>query len=58
MKKKSVENLNKSFSIFYDALSVGWHLRRIMELEPDIVSKQELYDKFLGWLGRHNIKPK
>jgi hypothetical protein len=49
---------DKEFEIFYNALSVGWHLRKIVELEPDMLCDTIRYDKFIGWLERHNIKPK
>lgn len=35
----------------YNALSVGWHLRKIMELNPDIIEE----DRFILWLMRHKV---
>jgi hypothetical protein len=48
---------DKEFEIFYNSLSVGWHLKRIMELEPEMLNNPLLYNKFISWLDRHNIKP-
>ena len=56
MKNESL-NESKEFIILYNALSVGWHLRRIIEAEPGIVSDPRHYQRFIAWLERHNIKP-
>jgi len=48
----------KEFEIMYNALSVGWHLRKIMEIEPEIVNDEKLYKRFIAWLDRHEVKPK
>ncbi len=53
----SIKKNNKEFSIFLNALSIGWHLRKIMEAKPDLMKDKELYDKFIYWLERHEIKP-
>jgi len=42
---------NKDFEIMYNALSIGWHLRKIMELNPNIVEDERL----ILWLIRHKI---
>lgn len=52
-KGKSKEG-EKYFEIFYNALSVGWHLRKIMEIDDGFIGDN--YEKFAGWLSRHNIK--
>lgn len=46
---------NKDFEVMVNALSVGWHLRKIMEASPDPMSREE-WDKFVYWCERHNIK--
>lgn len=45
-----------SFEIFINALSVGWHLRKIMEADENLIKDKEMYDYFIYWLERHNIK--
>ena len=45
----------KDFEILYNALSVGWHLRKILEISPDIVESQVEYDRFILWMTRHKI---
>ena len=57
MKKGNVENSNNSFLVMYNSLSIGWHLKKIIELEPDILKDKESYRKFQYWLNRH-IEPK
>ena len=47
-----------NFEIFYNALSVGWHLAKIMSLDKDMVSETPEYEKFIKWLGRHDISEK
>ena len=44
---------NDDFEIMYNALSVGWHLRKIAEINPMIVSSEAREKRFLEWLGRH-----
>ena len=46
---------NKDFEILYNALSVGWHLRKILEISPNIVESQVEYDRFILWMTRHKI---
>ena len=44
---------NKDFWLFYNALSVGWHLAKIAELSEDILNTKENKESFDKWLGRH-----
>ena len=48
-------NKNKDFEILYNALSVGWHLRKILEISPNIIDSQVEYDRFILWMTRHKI---
>ena len=43
------------FEIMYNALSVGWHLRRIMEAVKEKSLTKEERKRFVGWLKRHKI---
>jgi hypothetical protein len=43
----------KDFEIFYNALSIGWHLKKVLEIEPKLLDDPILYNKFLFWLERH-----
>ena len=36
-------------------MSLGWHLRRVIELEPNLISNQEEWDRFVAWLERHKV---
>lgn len=58
MKKKNpaTSDSKKSFEIFRNALSIGWHLNKIMDLEPDILKDKESWDRFVKWLERHKVK--
>lgn len=47
---------SKSFEVFQNAISVGWHLRKIQEADPTFMDKKEDWEKFIEWLERHNIK--
>lgn len=44
---------SKEFEIAYNGFSVGWHLAKLSELDPEILSNPEKWDKFLAWLKRH-----
>lgn len=46
---------DKEFEIMYNSLSLGWHLRRIIELEPNIMNDDILKHRFIFWLERHKI---
>lgn len=46
---------NKEFEIMYNALSVGWHLRKILEISPNIIATQKEQDRFDLWLKRHKV---
>lgn len=48
---------SKSFEVLYNALSVGWHLRRIKEADPELLKDPEEFERFMGWLERHNCTP-
>ena len=48
--------MKKEFDIFYNALSVGWHLAKIMEIEPKLIKDIKDWKKLVGWLERHKIK--
>lgn len=45
--------MDKDFELLYNALSLGWHLRRIAEMSPDILNSREKKEKFDAWLARH-----
>lgn len=47
----------QSFEVFYNSLSVGWHLRRIVEADGEPMTKEQ-FTKFVGWMERHNLKEK
>ena len=49
--KKS--EVDKDFEILYNALSVGWHLGKIAEVNKDILNSKENMERFLKWLARH-----
>lgn len=53
--EKNIQNKNikDDFEILYNALSLGWHLRKITEISPDILSTTENKDRFDAWLARH-----
>ena len=46
--KVEVEN-----EIMENALSVGWHLAKIYEADPEILESLEQWEKFSKWLRRH-----
>lgn len=46
---------NRDFEILYNALSVGWHLRKILEISPDIIASDTERDRFDLWLQRHKV---
>lgn len=48
---------NKEFEVFYNALSVGWHLRKIKEVYPELLEDPEDFRRFLVWLERHKLSP-
>lgn len=50
------EKGHKSFEIFKNALSVGWHLRKVQEADPTFLDDPKDYKSFIGWLERHQIK--
>lgn len=47
---------NRSFEIFYNTLSIGWHLRKVAEADPDFKLEGDSFDKFIKWLERHQLK--
>jgi len=47
---------HKSFEIFYNALSVGWHLQKIADADPNFMAGDELWERFTGWMNRHALK--
>jgi hypothetical protein len=47
----------QSFEVFYNSLSVGWHLRRVAEADPQPMTAEQ-WDRFVGWMERHNLKLK
>ena len=47
---------SKEFKIFINALSVGWHLSKVMEAEPDLIKDIDEFEHWTNWLERHNIK--
>lgn len=47
---------DKDFELIYNAFSVGWHLRKIMEVSPNVFVGNEA--RFAAWLQRHGIKVK
>lgn len=48
--------MSKEFEILYNALSVGWHLRKIKEAWPEALEDPEEFRYFLKWLDRHGLK--
>lgn len=54
MQKKT----NQHYEVFYNALSVGWHLRKIAEAAPGFMDDQENWERFVGWMERHDLKAK
>ena len=46
---------NDNFEVLYNALSVGWHLRKIAEVDPEPMTPEQ-WARFVGWLERHNLK--
>ena len=46
------------FEVFYNALSVGWHLSKIVELDESLLLDTKHWKLFKQWLERHNCKPK
>lgn len=55
MSQKNTHKTSKEFELFYNTMSLGWHLRRVMELEPNLISNQEEWDRFVKWLERHKV---
>ncbi len=49
------EKGNKSFEVFKNALSVGWHLRKIQEADPTFMDDPKDTEKFLQWMKRHQL---
>lgn len=49
--------MSNEFEILYNALSVGWHLRKIKEVAPELLENEEDFNRFIGWLERHKCKP-
>ncbi len=59
MRKESKMSDNQvEFEIFYNALSVGWHLRKIKEVNPELLKNEKEWIRFMGWLERHDLKCK
>ena len=52
----SEKRTNTSFEVFYNALSVGWHLRRIAEADPQFMADKVKWNRFVGWMERHSLK--
>lgn len=48
-----MDNIN--YEVLYNALSVGWHLRKIAEADSEPMNKEQ-WKKFVGWMERHNLK--
>ena len=53
MSSKQSKTFSKEFLITYNALSVGWHLAKLAELDPEMLASPEQWERFLGWLKRH-----
>ena len=45
--------ITKEFEISYNAFSVGWHLCKLADLDPELLNSPEQWEKFLGWIKRH-----
>ena len=58
MDKKFTEDHERDFTIFINALSVGWHLRKIVEAESTIIWDDKDFSKLLDWLEKHQLSPK
>ena len=53
-----IKENKKSFEIFINALSVGYHIGKISETDPDFMKDLQSWEKFVSWMERHNIKKK
>ena len=51
--KQSKTSTTKEFLIAYNGFSVGWHLAKLAELDPEMLSSPEQWERFLNWLKRH-----
>ena len=47
--------IKKETELVINALSVGWHLCKIKEIDPTIFTKEEEFKRLLKWLDRHEI---
>lgn len=50
---KNAERNKEDFEIMYNAMSVGWHLGKIAEVNKDVLNNKENMERFLKWIGRH-----
>lgn len=46
----------REFDIFYNTLSLGWHLRNVMLADPELMKDPEAWQEFVQWLERHKVK--
>lgn len=53
-RKRDKTKEKELFDIFYNALSVGWHLRRLVEINPHFIANN--HHEFMAWLERHKVK--
>lgn len=44
----------QSFEVFYNSLSVGWHLRKIAEADQEPMTPEQ-WVRFVGWMQRHHL---
>lgn len=41
--------------IFYNTMSLGWHLKQLMLAQPELFKDSAFQEKFFKWLQRHNV---
>ena len=46
---------SSSFEVFKNALSVGFHFRKIQEADPTFMDNPEDCKRFLEWMKRHKL---
>jgi len=51
--KQSKASTSKEIQLDYNALSVGWHLGKIREIDKDILKDPEHWKWFCIWLEKH-----
>ena len=51
--KQSKTSTTREFQLMYNALSVGWHLGKIREIDKDILKSDENWKWFCIWLEKH-----